>query len=161
MKLRRASACTAALLALSLALATACSEEPEGNPGQTATSASPTAGGSGEPLEGQDKISDKWPREIPLPAKYKIQSVSAPSGDIHMASVFAVSKEDVRATLAKFETNGFTKVRATATGSGGLYEFKNAKWEVSLIIGLSDANGDPTSEDTGMHYIGYNVGPAS
>lgn len=162
MRLRPASACTAALLALTLTLATACSEEPEGNPGQTGASASSSsADGAGEGLEGQDKISDTWPREVPLPAKYEIKSASSPDGKIHMASVLARSLADVRATLAQFESNGFTKVRGTETGAGGLYEFTNDKWKVNLTIGRSDANGNPTSEDTGIYYMGYNIGPVS
>ncbi|MFG3706057.1 VOC family protein [Micromonospora sp. NPDC047670] len=157
--LRPASAFTSVLLALTLV--TGCSEPSEdgrGQAGASATSAAPSAGGG---LDGQDKISDSWPREIPLPAKYEVKSASSPDGKYHALNVFAVSTEDVRATLDQFTSNGFKTVRETETGKGGLYEFANDKWNVSLIIGVSDANGNPTNEDTGLHFLGYNVGPVS
>ncbi|SCL72551.1 hypothetical protein GA0070606_6168 [Micromonospora citrea] len=159
MMLRPVSARTAAVLALTLALTTACGQDSADGPDRAAASASPTTSGSGEALEGQDKISDEWPREIPLPAKYKILSASAPDGNFHLATVFAVSLEDVRATLAKFESDGFKKVRGTETGVGGIFQFKNDKWQVDLIIGFCDANGEPTSKDTGMYGVNYNIGP--
>ncbi|MFG3700809.1 hypothetical protein ACGF5C_23250 [Micromonospora sp. NPDC047620] len=157
--LRPASAFTSALLALTLV--TGCSEPSEAGrdqAGPSATSAAPSAGGG---LKGQDKISDSWPREIPLPAKYEVQSASSPDGKYHFLNVFGVSEEHVQATLAQFPSNGFKQVSETKIGKGGNYKFANDKWDVGLIIGLSDENGNPTNEDTGRFFLGYNVGPVS
>ena len=155
--LRRASVSIAALLALTMV--TGCSEPAKDSQDQNGASARSTATTPEESLEGQDKISDSWPREIPLPVEYEIQSASSPDGNIHALNVFAVSTKDVQATLAKFASNGFTKVDGSETGVGGVFKFENDEWSVGLIIGLSDANGEPTTEDTGKYLIGYNVGP--